>query len=129
MPRDDHAAAKSLSLAELRVLCLRVSRNRLDNPADRHPVILAPLTNAPTVSASWWRLSAEGSPTSCSALRFVQLAGCNEHEGVGAHARIRTGDLFLTKEMLYRLSYMGVAKRSSILSATNWAAQCPRSTM
>jgi len=38
-----------------------------------------------------------GSPTSCSALRFVQLAGCNEHEGVGAHARIRTGDLFLTK--------------------------------
>jgi rhodanese-related sulfurtransferase len=28
----------------------------------------------------------------------------------GAHARIRTGDLFLTKEMLYRLSYMGVAQ-------------------
>jgi hypothetical protein len=27
--------------------------------------------------------------------------------GVGAHARIRTGDLFLTKEMLYRLSYVG----------------------
>jgi hypothetical protein len=25
----------------------------------------------------------------------------------GAHARIRTGDLFLTKEMLYRLSYVG----------------------
>src|SRR6266571_1159048 len=38
----------------------------------------------------------------------------NEYEiepqkGRGAHARIRTGDLFLTKEMLYRLSYMGVA--------------------
>ena len=27
--------------------------------------------------------------------------------GDGAHARIRTGDLFLTKEMLYRLSYVG----------------------
>ncbi len=27
----------------------------------------------------------------------------------GAHARIRTGDLFLTKEMLYRLSYVGVS--------------------
>ena len=27
----------------------------------------------------------------------------------GAHARIRTGDLFLTKEMLYRLSYVGGA--------------------
>jgi hypothetical protein len=25
----------------------------------------------------------------------------------GAHARIRTGDLLLTKEMLYRLSYVG----------------------
>src|SRR5579859_5848548 len=36
----------------------------------------------------------------------------NEYEigprkGLGAHARIRTGDLFLTKEMLYRLSYVG----------------------
>jgi hypothetical protein len=29
--------------------------------------------------------------------------------GGGAHARIRTGDLFLTKEMLYRLSYVGAA--------------------
>src|SRR5690242_18314817 len=29
--------------------------------------------------------------------------------GTGAHARIRTGDLFLTKEMLYRLSYVGGA--------------------
>ena len=26
----------------------------------------------------------------------------------GAHNRIRTGDLFLTKEVLYRLSYMGL---------------------
>src|SRR5712691_4574054 len=49
-------------------------------------------------------------------------------QGAGAHARIRTGDLFLTKEMLYRLSYMGVTLRSSILSATNWAPECARST-
>ena len=27
--------------------------------------------------------------------------------GTGAHARIRTGDLFLTKEMLCHLSYVG----------------------
>ena len=31
---------------------------------------------------------------------------------LGAHARIRTGDLFLTKEMLYRLSYVGGAAAS-----------------
>ena len=36
--------------------------------------------------------------------------------GYGAHARIRTGDLFLTKEMLYRLSYVGGLR--PILSAT-----------
>ena len=41
----------------------------------------------------------------------------NEYEigpqkGRGAHARIRTGDLFLTKEMLYRLSYVGGAAAS-----------------
>jgi hypothetical protein len=29
----------------------------------------------------------------------------------GAHARIRTGDLLLTKEMLYRLSYVGAAPK------------------
>ena len=34
----------------------------------------------------------------------------------GAHARIRTGDLFLTKEMLYRLSYVGGRGRFTILS-------------
>lgn len=32
----------------------------------------------------------------------------------GAHARIRTGDLLLTKEMLYRLSYVGAARSDSI---------------
>ena len=31
----------------------------------------------------------------------------NSDRRIGAHARIRTGDLFLTKEMLYRLSYVG----------------------
>src|SRR2546428_11899294 len=37
-------------------------------------------------------------------------------EGRGAHARIRTGDLFLTKEMLYRLSYVGGLRFDSICS-------------
>ena len=46
--------------------------------------------------------------------RKTQGNGANE---LGAHARIRTGDLFLTKEMLYRLSYVGGLK--PILSATN----------
>jgi hypothetical protein len=36
-------------------------------------------------------------------------------EDGGAHARIRTGDLFLTKEMLYRLSYVGGAAQFQIL--------------
>src|SRR5579859_7446736 len=48
---------------------------------------------------------------SSHALNAFQKAR-NEYEieprkGLGAHARIRTGDLFLTKEMLYRLSYVG----------------------
>gem|GEM_PF-1690466 len=30
----------------------------------------------------------------------------------GAHDRTRTGDLLLTKEVLYRLSYMGSAART-----------------
>ncbi len=34
----------------------------------------------------------------------------------GAHARIRTGDLFLTKEMLYRLSYVGGPSSDSTCS-------------
>ena len=50
----------------------------------------------------------------------VSLPSCFDEKsrrfGSGAHARIRTGDLFLTKEMLYRLSYVGGALRS-ILSA------------
>src|SRR3989442_14247717 len=46
----------------------------------------------------------------------------NEYEigpqkGRGAHARIRTGDLFLTKEMLYRLSYVGGAAASRFYRA------------
>src|SRR5262245_22479100 len=32
----------------------------------------------------------------------------------GAHDRVRTGDLFLTKEVLYRLSYMGTPGRDSV---------------
>src|SRR5579862_2138957 len=46
----------------------------------------------------------------------------NEYEiepqkGRGAHARIRTGDLFLTKEMLYRLSYVGGLQPQRLLEA------------
>jgi hypothetical protein len=40
----------------------------------------------------------------------------------GAHARIRTGDLLLTKEMLYRLSYVGAGAAQKILKA----GRCPR---
>ena len=37
----------------------------------------------------------------------ARRAGTRRHL-FGAHNRIRTGDLFLTKEVLYRLSYMGL---------------------
>ena len=36
----------------------------------------------------------------------MQMPGIRSNE-FGAHARIRTGDLFLTKEMLCHLSYVG----------------------
>src|SRR6266852_3660862 len=60
----------------------------------------------------------------------------NEYEigpqkGRGAHARIRTGDLFLTKEMLYRLSYVGGAAASRFYragEATLAARSCLAST-
>ena len=45
----------------------------------------------------------------CSKARFAQNARNFGWRRYGAHARIRTGDLFLTKEMLYRLSYVGGA--------------------
>lgn len=35
-----------------------------------------------------------------------------------AHGRNRTGDLFLTKEVLYRLSYMGEPRGSAIICIT-----------
>ena len=45
----------------------------------------------------------------------------------GAHNRIRTGDLFLTKEVLYRLSYVGICeywsgKRDSNPRPSAWKA-------
>ena len=54
-------------------------------------------------------------------LAFVNAASevsdrADIHRANGAHARIRTGDLLLTKEMLYRLSYVGGAVQP-ILSA------------
>ena len=33
----------------------------------------------------------------------------------GAHNRIRTGDLFLTKEVLYLLSYVGLLQKNNRL--------------
>src|SRR5437899_12292617 len=54
--------------------------------------------------------------------------GIGPRVGIGAHARIRTGDLFLTKEMLYRLSYVGGAH--PILSAPySGPDSCRPSTM
>jgi hypothetical protein len=34
---------------------------------------------------------------------------CWGHRGTGAHDRDRTGDLVLTKDVLYRLSYVSVS--------------------
>ena len=45
--------------------------------------------------------------------------------GRGAHARIRTGDLFLTKEMLYRLSYVGGAADSRFYLLPASLLRCP----
>jgi hypothetical protein len=43
--------------------------------------------------------------------KFPSHLTLNQHRGVtrstGAHDRNRTGDLVLTKDVLYRLSYMG----------------------
>src|SRR5438132_5824791 len=71
----------------------------------------------------------------CTVTRpLLVVKGPNGHKieprkGRGAHARIRTGDLFLTKEMLYRLSYVGArvpsAKASQIVAS---APTAPRVT-
>ena len=50
---------------------------------------------------------------------YVEPARHASSGPTGAHARIRTGDLLLTKEMLYRLSYVGGAVQA-ILSAPYW---------
>src|SRR5256712_9110895 len=54
-------------------------------------------------------------------MRLLRGSDCRTKAGLlysteddGAHARIRTGDLFLTKEMLYRLSYVGGTRFDSI---------------
>jgi hypothetical protein len=48
-----------------------------------------------------------------------------------AHDGIRTRDLFLTKEVLYRLSYMGIAElnRSNHLSQKTRRLDPPRNTL
>src|SRR5437868_1714350 len=49
-----------------------------------------------------WRSRA----THCASTIWPGVGG-----GVGAHVGIRTRDLFLTKEVLYRLSYVGLQAR------------------
>jgi hypothetical protein len=48
--------------------------------------------------------------------------------GRGAHARIRTGDLFLTKEMLCHLSYVGEPQPKDTRGACILAARAPDAT-
>src|SRR5947207_6524451 len=59
-------------------------------------------------------------------MRLLRGSDCRPKAGLlysteddGAHARIRTGDLFLTKEMLYRLSYVGGLQPDSICYKLN----------
>ena len=40
---------------------------------------------------------------------------------IGAHNRNRTDDLFLTKEVLYRLSYVSVLRTACCGTATAWS--------
>src|ERR1700730_9976446 len=48
----------------------------------------------------------------CRYRTTVQSAGRSHGEEAGAHVGIRTRDLFLTKEVLYRLSYVGLQARA-----------------
>ncbi len=48
---------------------------------------------------------------SLAMFRFVPRCGGSEGVGGGAHDRGRTGDLVLTKDVLYRLSYVSVTSR------------------
>jgi hypothetical protein len=54
--------------------------------------------------------------------KFPSHLTLNQHRGVtrstGAHDRNRTGDLVLTKDVLYRLSYMGLTSSSASNSNT-----------
>ena len=47
----------------------------------------------------------------------VELSSWNE----GADDRIRTGDLLITNQLLYQLSYVGL-RRAAPSAATEWAA-------
>src|SRR3984893_2047898 len=68
-----------------------------------------------TLSAA---LDAEDTPPA-TAETLRRLAQINSKVGAGAHVGIRTRDLFLTKEVLYRLSYVGLRflRRGWILPA------------
>ena len=54
--------------------------------------------------------------------KFPSHLTLNQHRGItrstGAHDRNRTGDLVLTKDVLYRLSYMGLTSSSASNSNT-----------
>ena len=58
--------------------------------------------------------------------KFPSHLTLNQHRGItrstGAHDRNRTGDLVLTKDVLYRLSYMGLTSSSASNSNTNAGA-------
>jgi hypothetical protein len=56
--------------------------------------------------------------SACERKALVQAS-----RGLGAHARIRTGDLFLTKEMLCHLSYVGESQ-PKITKAPRSASPC-----
>ena len=48
------------------------------------------------------------------AFPYVGSIRANERGGTGASDRIRTGDLMITNQLLYQLSYAGVSKGAEI---------------
>jgi hypothetical protein len=66
------------------------------------------IDEAPITASLQWLLGGPDDSTLIVTLNQLEL---NSKEERGAHARIRTGDLLLTKEMLYRLSYVGAASQ------------------
>ena len=61
--------------------------------------------------------------TAVPLLRLTDFCSECAANNTGAHNRIRTGDLFLTKEVLYRLSYMGDGNLNLLLLALDLLLQ------